>query len=153
MNRIFLKGNLTRDPEVREVIVGGRPTTVANFTLAVSRFFKRANGERDKETTFVPCEAWDTGAESMSKILHKGDPVLLEGSLKNDAWEKDGQKFSRHKVRVSSFDKLYRAPKVEITAEDYEETSDETVFESEDEKTEETETVKETVGAGKDIPF
>ena len=138
MNRIVLKGNLTRDPEIRQVMANGKETCVANFTLAVSRYFTRANKEKDKETTFIPCEAWDTGAKTMGEILHKGDPVLLEGFIKSDNWEKDGQKFSRLKVRVSNFDKLYRAPKNngEIVSDD-----------SPDEQE------QEEVADGEDIPF
>jgi len=114
MNKTILKGNLARDPELRTITTGaGRETQVANFTVAVSRFFKRADGTSDRDTVFIPCEAWDTGAKSIEKLLKKGDPILLEGSLKMESWEKDGTKHSRMKVRVSNFDKLYRAPKRE----------------------------------------
>ena len=110
MNLVVLKGNLVRDPEVKTVTTGGdRTTKVANLTIATTRFFKRANGEKDKDTTFIACEAWDTGADSMEKILHKGDPVLIKGSLKVESWEKDGVNHSRTKVRVSNFEKLYRS--------------------------------------------
>lgn len=118
MNNVVLKGNLVRDPESREVEVSGRKTKVVNFTVAVSRFFKKANGERDKDTVFIPCEAWDTGAERIAQILKKGDPVLVEGSLKTESWEKDGQKHSRMKVRVSTFDKLNRSNNPAAAAEE-----------------------------------
>lgn len=110
MNKTILKGNLARDPEIKEVPTGGRTTKVANFTVATTRHFKKADGTRASDTTFIPCEAWDTGAESIEKLLKKGDPVLLEGSLKVENWEKDGKKHSRMKVRVITFDKLYRSP-------------------------------------------
>jgi single-strand DNA-binding protein len=118
MNLVVIKGNLVRDPEIRDVNVGGRTTKVVNFTVAVSRFFKKANGDRDKDTTFIPCEAWDTGAERIGLILKKGDPVLVEGSLKTESWEKDGQKHSRMKVRVANFDKLNRSTNPNAAAED-----------------------------------
>lgn len=118
MNLVVLKGNLVRDPETREVEVSGRKTKVVNFTVAVSRFFKKANGERDKDTVFIPCEAWDTGAERIGLILKKGDPVLVEGSLKTESWEKDGQKHSRMKVRVGNFDKLNRSNNPAAAAEE-----------------------------------
>ena len=113
MNTVILKGNLTHDPEVKEIKYGDNKSThVANFSIAVSRFFKRANGDKDKDTTFIPCEAWDTGAETIGKYLHKGDPVLIQGTLKMETWEtQEGAKRSRLKVRVATFDKLYRAPK------------------------------------------
>ena len=109
MNLVVLKGNLARDPESREVTSNGRLTTVVNFTIAVSRHFKKADGTKDKDTTFIACEAWDTGAETIAKYVKKGDPILVNGSLKTETWEKDGQKHSRTKVRVQNFDKLYRS--------------------------------------------
>lgn len=152
MNNVILKGNLTRDPEVREIETNGRKTKVANFTLAVSRFFKKANGERDKDTVFISCEAWDTGAESIEKLLHKGDPVLLNGSLKNETWEKDGVRQWRTKVRVSIFDKLYRAPK-----RDVEVTPGETSTSTDAPTSEDAEKPAEPAGkpnpGGEDIPF
>lgn len=110
MNKVFLKGNLTRDPEVKLVTINDKQVKVTNFTIAVSRSFKKANGEKDQDTTFVNCEAWDSGADFISKYIVKGDPILVEGSLKLESWEKDGQKLSRIKVRVSNFEKLNRAP-------------------------------------------
>lgn len=112
MNVVILKGNLARDPEVRAISVGEKQTKVANFTIAVSRFFSRKDGSPDKATEFIRCEAWDSGAESIEKLLSKGDPVLIQGSLKTESWEQeDGQKRSVTKVRVAKFDKLQRAPK------------------------------------------
>ena len=73
MNINILRGNLARDPEMRVVNTGGKQTSVVNFTVAVSREYTKANGERDKVTTFVPCEAWDSGAEIIGqsfKNLH-----------------------------------------------------------------------------------
>ncbi len=110
MNIAILKGNLTRDPDVRTINAGGRETQVANFTIAVNRNFKRADGTKDKETTYVDCEAWDTGAKAIGEWLKKGDPILVNGSLKLDTWETDGQKRSKLKLRVSNFERLYRAP-------------------------------------------
>lgn len=116
MNIVILKGNLTRDPEARSVQVAERATIVTNFTLAVNRHYKRADGTRDKETTFVDCEAWDTGAETISKYVKKGDPLLVRGGLKLDTWEVDGQKRSRIKVRVTEFELLYRSSNKENQA-------------------------------------
>jgi len=111
MNINILRGNLARDPEVRTVNTGGKQTTVVNFTVAVSREYTKANGEKDKVTTFVPCEAWDTGAEIISESFKKGDLVLVEGSLRNDSWEKDGVKHNTLKVRVNNFSKITKLSK------------------------------------------
>ena len=106
MNINILRGNLARDPEVRVVNTNGKQTSVVNFTVAVSREYTKANGEKDKVTTFVPCEAWDSGAEIIGQSFKKGDFVLVEGSLRNDSWEKDGVKHNSLKVRVNNFSKI-----------------------------------------------
>lgn len=106
MNIIILRGNLTRDPEIRTVSPNGKSTAVANFSIAVSREYTKANGERDKITTFVPCEAWDSGAEIIGQSFKKGDLVMVEGCLRNDSWEKDGVKHNSLKVRVNNFSKI-----------------------------------------------
>lgn len=106
MNINILRGNLARDPELRSVNTNGKSTSVVNFTIAVSREYTKANGEKDKITTFVPCEAWDSGAEIIGKSFKKGDLVMVEGSLRNDSWEKDGVKHSTLKVRVNNFSKI-----------------------------------------------
>lgn len=111
MNITLLKGNLARDPELRSVNTGGKQTSVVNFTIAVSREYTKASGEKDKITSFINCEAWDSGAETIAESLKKGDLVLVEGSLRNDSWEKDGVKHSSLKVRVNNFSKITRLSK------------------------------------------
>ena len=106
MNLNILRGNLARDPELRVVSSNGKQTSVVNFTVAVSREYTKSNGEKDKVTTFVPCEAWDTGAEIISQSFKKGDLVLVEGSLRNDSWEKYGVKHNTLKIRVNNFSKI-----------------------------------------------
>lgn len=123
MNVVILRGNVTRDPEVREVKTGDRTTKVVNFTVAVNRFFKKSDGTRDKETTFVDCEAWDTGANTIAEYVHKGDPLLVRGSLKLDTWENaDGQKRSKLRVRVNEFELLSRRENNNTTQESEPET-------------------------------
>lgn len=111
MNLVILRGNLARDPELRYVSPSGRKTAVINFTVAVSREFTKANGDKDKVTTFVNCEAWDTGAEAISQSFRKGDLVMVEGSLRNDTWEKDGVKRSTMKIRVNNFARIQKVAK------------------------------------------
>jgi single-strand DNA-binding protein len=109
MNTVILKGNLARDPELRSV--GDKKTSVVNFTVAVSREFTRADGTQDKITSFIQCEAWDSGADAIADSLKKGDLVFVEGSLRNDSWEKDGVKHSTLKVRVNNFAKIAKSNK------------------------------------------
>ena len=106
MNINILRGNLARDPDVRKVNSNGKSTSVVNFTIAVSREYTKSNGEKDKITTFVACEAWDSGAEIIGQSFKKGDLVMVEGSLRNDSWEKDGVKHNTLKVRVNNFSKI-----------------------------------------------
>jgi single-strand DNA-binding protein len=105
MNIIHISGAFTKDPEIKEISNGERCTKVVNFVLASSRKFRKKDGSPDEETTFVNCEAWDSGAETIAKWFNKGDSIIVHGSLKNERWEdKDGNKKYRDKVRVSSFE-------------------------------------------------
>ncbi len=111
MNKVILQGNLASDPVVREV----NGTQVVNFTVAASDSYKKADGTFTDDAQFVDCEAWDSGAKAIGNNWYKGDPVLVEGKLKKDVWEKDGVKHSRIKVRVTNFKKFARFQKSETT--------------------------------------
>ena len=93
-NRVVLVGNLTRDPELRYIPSG---TAVSDIGLAVNDRVKRGDQWVD-ETTFVDVTLWARTAEVANEYLSKGSPVLIEGRLKLDTWEKEGQKFSKLKV-------------------------------------------------------
>lgn len=93
-NRVVLVGNLTRDPELRYIPSG---TAVSDIGLAVNDRVKRGDQWVD-ETTFVDITLWGRTAEIANEYLSKGSPVLIEGRLKLDRWEKDGQKHSKLKV-------------------------------------------------------
>ena len=121
MNIVMLRGNLARDPELRVVTIGEKQTSVVNFTVATSREFTKANGTQDKVTSFIQCEAWDSGAEAISSSFKKGDLVMVEGSLRNDSWEKDGVKHSTLKVRVNNFAKIVKTKRSDKTTEKSEE--------------------------------
>jgi single-strand DNA-binding protein len=120
MNIVIVRGNLVRDPELRSISTGGKDTSVVNFTVATSREYTKANGTKDKITSFIPCEAWDTGAEIIGKSFNKGDLVLVEGSIRNDSWEKDGVKHSSLKIRVNNFSKITKlsSKKAESSSEE-----------------------------------
>jgi len=93
-NRVVLVGNLTRDPELRYIPSG---TAVSEIGLAVNDRVKKGDQWVD-ETTFVDVTLWARTAEVANEYLSKGSSVLIEGRLKLDMWEKDGQK--RSKLRV-----------------------------------------------------
>jgi len=94
-NRVILLGNLTRDVEVRYLQSG---TAVADIGLAVNDRRKNQSGEWIEETTFVDVTLWGRTAEVAGEYLSKGSPILVEGRLKYDTWEKDGQKRSKLSV-------------------------------------------------------
>lgn len=95
-NKVILAGNLTRDVEVRFTSGG---TAVTEVGLAVNDRVKK-NGEWTDETTFVDVTMWGRTAEVAGEYLSKGSNILIEGRLKLDQWEKDGQK--HYKLRVTA---------------------------------------------------
>ncbi len=94
-NRVILLGNVTRDPELKYISTG---TAVTEIGLAVNDRRKGPNGDWIEETTFVDVTLWGRTAEIASEYLSKGAPVLIEGRLKLDTWEKDGKKNSKLRV-------------------------------------------------------
>ena len=91
-NKVILMGNLTRAPEVKYLPSG---MAVCDLQMAVNRRFKAADGEQKEEACFVSVTAWAKTAELCGEYLGKGSPLLVDGRLKYDAWEKDGQKHNR----------------------------------------------------------
>jgi single-strand DNA-binding protein len=91
LNRVFLIGNLTRDPELRYVPSGA---PVATFGMAVNRTFVTQSGEKKDEVCFVRIVVFGKQAESCSQYLTKGRLVFVEGRLQYRSWEQEGQKRS-----------------------------------------------------------
>jgi single-strand DNA-binding protein len=98
LNKVFLMGNLTRDPEVRYTPKG---TAVGEFGLAINDSYKAQDGTIKESVTYVDIEVWSRQAETCKQYLSKGRPVFIEGSLKFDQWESpEGQKKSKLRVRA-----------------------------------------------------
>lgn len=94
MNKVFLIGRLTRDPELRYT---GSNTPVATFALAVNRPFTNQSGER--VTDFVTCIVWNKQAENLAKYQSKGNLIAVEGNIRTDSYkDKDGN--TRYKTYV-----------------------------------------------------
>ena len=88
LNKIFIMGRLTRDPELRRTQSG---TPVTSFSLAVDRDYKSQSGE--KETDFIDVVAWRSTAECVAKYFTKGRMAVVEGRLQMRDWtDKDGNK-------------------------------------------------------------
>jgi single-strand DNA-binding protein len=96
LNKVFLIGNLTRDPELRYIPSG---SAVATFTVAVNRVFKSQTGEKKEQVSFIRVVVWGRRAEVSGEYLSKGSPVFVEGRLQSREWEtQDGQKRSTIEV-------------------------------------------------------
>ena len=95
-NKVFVAGNLTRDPQVRFF---ANERAVADIGIACNRRWRDRDGNQQEETTFVDVECWGRTAELVGQYLAKGRACLVEGRLKLDQWEdKDGNKRSKLKV-------------------------------------------------------
>lgn len=97
LNRVMLMGNLTRDPEVRYTPKG---TAVGDISIAINDTYKAQDGSTKETVTYVEVETWGRTAENCKQYLSKGRPIFVEGQLKLDQWEQDGQKRSKLKVRA-----------------------------------------------------
>ena len=112
LNRVFMVGRLTKDPELRQTTNG---TSVANFTIALNRRYKSATGEWKDEATYVGVVAWQKLAELCKQYLAKGRAVLVEGKLQNRNWEtEDGQKRSTIEIRADRIEFLDREARTSI---------------------------------------
>lgn len=91
MNKVFLCGRLTKDPDIR-TFDGGK--MVAKFGLAVSRTYDRETAD------FFDCECWGKTAELVARYVVKGKQVIVEGELRNDTYERDGVKRTKTVIRA-----------------------------------------------------
>ena len=89
-NKVFLMGNLTKDPELRYT-ANGAP--VANLRMAINRVYQLQSGEKKEDVCFVTVVVWRKQAEAAGEHLKKGDPIFVEGRLQSKTWEtEDKQK-------------------------------------------------------------
>jgi len=101
LNKVFLMGNLTRDPELRYSPNG---TPLCEFRLAMNRKFTTRDGEQRDETCFVDVTMWGRRAEVISEYFTKGSPIFIEGRLKLDTWETAEGRRSKHSVVAENFE-------------------------------------------------
>ena len=109
LNKVFLLGNLTRDPDLRALPSG---TAVCEFGIAVNRRYTSGNGQEIEEPCFVDIVVWGRSAESCRQFLEKGSQVMIEGRLQLDQWEdrNGGGKRSRLRVVAEQVQFLSRRP-------------------------------------------
>lgn len=94
-NQVILMGNLTRDPELRQIPSG---QSVCSFSLALNRSYKGQDGDWKEATDYVDVVAWGALGERVAQYITKGRPVLVNGRLQSRSWEQDGQKRSKLEV-------------------------------------------------------
>lgn len=109
LNKVFLIGNLTRNPELRYTPSG---SAVASFGIAVNRTWTGQNGEKKEEVCFVDISAFARRAEVINEYFSKGSPIFIEGRLQFNQWEtKDGQKRNTLRVVADNFQFIGSAAK------------------------------------------
>jgi len=96
-NRIIMMGNLTRDPEYKQLASG---QNVCRLGLASNRQFKnKQTGSMVQEVCFIDIDVWGAQADSCQQYLAKGRSILVEGRLKLDTWQdNDGNRRSKHSI-------------------------------------------------------
>ena len=123
LNKVMIIGNLGKDPEMRYMADG---TAMTSFSVASTRTFTAADGERRDETEWFPVTTWRKLAEQCSQFLQKGRKVYVEGRLRTRSWDdKDGQRHYRTEVvadKVLFLDRAQGVPlpggEPELEAED-----------------------------------
>lgn len=100
-NKVYLMGNLTRDPEVRTTTTGLK---IAKLGLAVNRRYRTRDNEQKEETTFVDIDAFGSQAEILERYCQKGSPLFVEGRLRLDQWQtSSGDNRSKLTVVLENF--------------------------------------------------
>lgn len=99
-NKVIIMGRLTRDIELKSINNG---TSLIEVSVAVNEKRKMADGTWKDEVHFIDVTFWGKKAEVISQYLSKGDPILVEGRLKQNRWESDGRKHSKLKVHGEQF--------------------------------------------------
>lgn len=96
LNKVFVLGNLTRDPELRQT-AGGQ--SVCSFGVATNRFFTDTVGQKQKQAEFHNIVAWGRQAEIIHQYLKKGNLILIEGRLQTRSWQ-DQQNVKHWKTEI-----------------------------------------------------
>ena len=95
LNKAFVIGNLTRDPELRSLPSG---VQVATFSVATNRVWKNQEGQKQENTEFHNIVVFGRQAETVSQYLRKGNTVLVEGRLQTRSWDSEGVKKYRTEI-------------------------------------------------------
>lgn len=95
LNKVFIFGNITRDPELRSLPSGNK---VASMGVATNRVWKDQNGQKQETTEFHNVVVFGRQADTVSQYLKKGGSVFIEGRIQTRSWDKDGEKKYRTEI-------------------------------------------------------
>lgn len=113
LNKVFIVGNLTKDPELRHTTTG---VPVVNFKIASNKKYKDASGNVKEDVCYIGVVAWQKLAESCYEFLKKGSAVLVEGELRSKVKEnEDGSK--KNFVEIKAFQIQFLDKKSETLSE------------------------------------
>lgn len=99
INTVTLSGRLTKDGELKYTQAGG---AIVRFTLAVGRAKRNADGSWGEDTSFIDCTYFGKSAEAVSSYLTKGRQIFVNGELRQNRWESEGQTRSRVEIMVNN---------------------------------------------------
>lgn len=100
LNKVIVVGRLTADPEFKTLNGGSNLTT---FTIAMNRRWKNDAGESQEEVCFMGVKVFGKRAGTINQYFRKGSQILVEGHLRQETWEKDGEKRSKHVIMLDNF--------------------------------------------------
>lgn len=114
MNKIIILGNLGKDPEIRTLSSGQK---VASFSVATVEKWKDKDGNKKEATDWHNVEAWGAITDVIEKYLKKGSKVYIEGKMKYQEYEKDGQKRTIAKIQMEKLEMLDGKPTTQTVGE------------------------------------
>lgn len=96
-NKVIIMGNVGQDPQTR----AAGTSSVCSFSVATSKTWKDAAGQKQERTTWHRIQAWGKLGELCQQYIVKGRPVLVEGEIESREYEKDGQKHTAYEIRAA----------------------------------------------------
>ncbi len=100
LNKVFVLGNLTRDPELKSLPSGMQ---VCSFGLATNRVYKDRDGNKQEQVEFHNVVAFGRSGELIAQYMQKGRQLFIEGRIQTRSWDQDGQKRYRTEIIVDQF--------------------------------------------------
>lgn len=101
MNKVTILGRLGQDPETKQI---NENASVTKFSIATSEKWKDKSGEMQERTEWHRCSAWNKTGEIIEKYFSKGDPILVEGKIETNSYEKEGEKRYITQIKVNNFE-------------------------------------------------